>query len=283
MSQSIVITVPKYVSIAKTPASYKIDDSLSSAESEISEFLVRGNRKRKLDHLTWEEKVQRKKMKNREAAQTSRDRKKAKMENMEKTIEKQTKELAELNKRCERLENEKDDIEKKYKKLEEEYQKLKARMDSQEKIKAEEKIAFNNIPEEHKYNRSIEDNDDCITEIDSIKTEGSAVSQNSPQWNKSMEPNSVHQSSMPTKNQNSQALWQIIALCLLYRTCSKTSMSNDLKSLPKVCSQMSQQQWKQVIQEAAKNLPKMKAIESNCLDQWWGPTNHTWNPPKISA
>uniref|UniRef100_A0A6P7GJS1 X-box-binding protein 1 n=1 Tax=Diabrotica virgifera virgifera TaxID=50390 RepID=A0A6P7GJS1_DIAVI len=45
------------------------------------------SKKRKLDHLTWEEKLQRKKLKNRVAAQTSRDRKKAKMEQMEQALQ----------------------------------------------------------------------------------------------------------------------------------------------------------------------------------------------------
>ncbi|KAI4502243.1 hypothetical protein M0802_002925 [Mischocyttarus mexicanus] len=46
---------------------------------------VRG-KKRRLDHLTWEEKLQRKKLKNRVAAQTSRDRKKAKLDELEEMV-----------------------------------------------------------------------------------------------------------------------------------------------------------------------------------------------------
>lgn len=61
MSQPILITVPKYVAITRTPVSNKqaIKEE-SCSEDNMSEFLVRGNRKRKLDHLSWEEKIQRK-------------------------------------------------------------------------------------------------------------------------------------------------------------------------------------------------------------------------------
>ncbi|CAK9822768.1 X-box-binding protein 1 [Anthophora retusa] len=50
-----------------------------------TDVCIRG-KKRRLDHLTWEEKLQRKKLKNRVAAQTSRDRKKAKLDELEETV-----------------------------------------------------------------------------------------------------------------------------------------------------------------------------------------------------
>lgn len=81
---------------------------------------------------------------------------------------------------------------------------------------------------------------------------------------------------------DSAALWKIIALCLLYRTFSKISMPADLKSLPRACSQMSQRTLKALLQQAAAQLPKLKAPQSQCLDQWWGPKQKNWNPAKIS-
>lgn len=70
MSAPIVITVPtKYIPINLAPALaphpvVKVESSVSSfgsdtEESSMEEFLVRG-KKRRLDHLTWEEKLQRK-------------------------------------------------------------------------------------------------------------------------------------------------------------------------------------------------------------------------------
>ncbi|XP_013139170.1 PREDICTED: X-box-binding protein 1 [Papilio polytes] len=78
MSAPIIITVPNnYLAMEDMDSQVMVDVASPSPSP---------SRKRRLDHLTWEEKMQRKKLKNRVAAQTSRDRKKAKMDEMESRI-----------------------------------------------------------------------------------------------------------------------------------------------------------------------------------------------------
>ncbi|XP_052894816.1 LOW QUALITY PROTEIN: uncharacterized protein LOC128302116 [Anopheles moucheti] len=153
MSTPIFITVPtKYIPInvapavvakpsttptmvkplAKRPTSVAPSSVASDDESSsMDEFIVRG-KKRRLDHLTWEEKIQRKKLKNRVAAQTSRDRKKAKMEEMEKTIEEQSEQIMQLQNRCSSLDTEKGAIYDKYLDLERRFEDLQKRLLAQE-------------------------------------------------------------------------------------------------------------------------------------------------------
>ncbi|KAJ2952546.1 hypothetical protein O0L34_g6866 [Tuta absoluta] len=99
MSAPIIITVPNnYLAMEEVDSKVMVDVPATPS------------RKRRLDHLSWEEKMQRKKLKNRVAAQTSRDRKKARMDEMEYNIkqlmeanEKLTSEVASLKALNERL------------------------------------------------------------------------------------------------------------------------------------------------------------------------------------
>uniref|UniRef100_A0A1B6GA94 X-box-binding protein 1 n=1 Tax=Cuerna arida TaxID=1464854 RepID=A0A1B6GA94_9HEMI len=93
-----------------------VPETNSSSGPSRSSTSNRG-RKRTLDNLSWEERVQRKKMKNRVAAQVSRDRKKAKFESMEQSLlvlktayEYQTTEFNELKKNYSKLQKEYTDL-----------------------------------------------------------------------------------------------------------------------------------------------------------------------------
>lgn len=265
----------------------KRDDSCSDSSCS-NEFVRSGptpGRKRKLDHLSYEEKVQRKKLKNRVAAQTSRDRKKKQMEEMQETIEQQDQKIVNLERRCDQLASERDKIQAKFEKLERDYQKLKSRPS----LRQPTTMMRHSIPEEHKYTRSAHEdtsNDGCVGSI-TIKTEGSAVSHKPLLKVTKMEIESTKRSVKVHRREKSEvkALLKVIMLCLLYRSSSKISSSTNstLSSLQKACSKMSHQTWKQMFQQAALQMPKAKALNSQCLNHWWGPTNKEWNPPKIAA
>lgn len=259
------------------------DESCSEDDDSSSECVraVPG-RKRKLDHLSYEEKVQRKKLKNRVAAQTSRDRKKKQMEEMQVTIEEQSLQICSLERRCEQISCERDKIMAKYEKLEREHQKLKARSNYARQE------TRHSIPEEHKYTRSaFEDtSDDCCVGSFTIKTEGSAESVPLLKVSK-MEIESTKRSSQVHNRSKSdvKALLKVILLCLLYKNSSKISSSESLtlSNLQKICSKMSRQTWKQLVHQASQQMPKTKAMNSQCLNNWWGPQTSEWNPPKIES
>lgn len=284
MSNPIVITVPtKFIPINLAPAVVvktearsisSINGGSSDAEestSSMDEFLVRG-KKRRLDHLTWEEKLQRKKLKNRVAAQTSRDRKKARMEEMDQTIQEQSDQISELQIKCEMLQSEKEAIYGKYLDLESRFEELKARLDEQQ-LQQTTQI-------------KLEPNAANSCSVGSVSTLlGSAASAPLPlqQGPYSMEAQTTLHRDRKSRTNNDEkvaALWKIIALCLLYRTCSKTSTCQNSKSSPKACWPTSPASWKALIEEAARQMPKMQAPAAECLDQWWGPHQNSWNPAK---
>lgn len=263
MSLPVLITVPKYVPITTTSRQSGGNSSGSDDSSScLDEFLVRGTKRKRLDHLTWEEKLQRKKLKNRVAAQTSRDRKKAKMEEMESTIVSLQEDNTTLQSRCDKLQEQNNVLVTKNTELENRLAELERKFE----MRATGVTAMAKT-----Y---------CDVGCETI-TDGSAVS-NYP-LQKGIVPQATPASiCQQQKEQTASSLWKIIALCLLYKTCSEISTCLDLKSLPKACLQISPQNWKMIIERAANELPKMKAPQSECLDQWWGPQQNSWNPAKIS-
>ncbi|XP_058067094.1 X-box-binding protein 1 [Anopheles bellator] len=266
-------------SISTAPSSTASDDEGSSMD----EFIVR-NKKRRLDHLTWEEKVQRKKLKNRVAAQTSRDRKKAKMEDMEKTIEEQSEQIGQLQNRCAELDAEKCAIYDKYLGLERRFEELQERLtayEEEQKRRQREQEEAAKKPSKDRVPLVGAAGDGGVGCVTTGRQTGSAASYRCPlQQGQPMDVPAVTQTTPPptTGDERMTALLRIITLCLLYRTCSKISTCSSSKSLPKAYSQVSAQTWKTLIAQAARRMPKMTAPASGCLDQWWGPQQHSWNP-----
>ncbi|KAJ8940502.1 hypothetical protein NQ318_004441 [Aromia moschata] len=90
----MMTTIPAILKYLSNNQDYTIDQNMDVPHRA---------KKRRLDHLSWEEKMQRKKLKNRVAAQTSRDRKKAKMDQMEKALQQLFSQNENLLAECESL------------------------------------------------------------------------------------------------------------------------------------------------------------------------------------
>lgn len=231
-------------------------------------------RKRKLDHLSPEEKIQRKKLKNRVAAQTSRDRKKKQVEEMMETIEAQSRTIASWESKYKQLQA-------KYDKLEREVKKLKT-ANKQENI-----VKHHSIPEEHKYNRVADEmtEDEISADSSCIKSEGPAVSNIKPLPKVSkMQLDLTEKSSKKFRreSQNTKMLLQLIVLCLFYKSSLKTSTLTS-KNSPMISSTISTTALRQKIQKIASQMPRFKALNAHCLDQWWGSHNRQWNPMGIEV
>ncbi|KAI9582863.1 hypothetical protein GQX74_012080 [Glossina fuscipes] len=138
---TVFITVPKFVALTPGTASTSsttpvkcsltkimpappLTDVLPTSKASTGEPTSKA-KKRRLDHLSWEEKIQRKKLKNRVAAQTSRDRKKARMEEMENIINAMTEKSEILENKCQSLQTINDSLLEKNEKLDAEVEQLK--------------------------------------------------------------------------------------------------------------------------------------------------------------
>jgi hypothetical protein len=242
-----------------------------TANSDIVARVTVG-RKRKLDHLSVEEKVERKKLKNRVAAQTSRDRKKRQVEDMVETIEQQARKITSLEKENKQLHA-------KYDKLEREFQRFKALSSSNKKQQQQQ----HSIPEEHKYNRTLDEemtDRDISADFNRIKSDGSAVSNFKPLPKVSqMRLKSTVKSARKFPQQDkTKALVQLLILCLFYKKSMTSLSASSLKKLM-TYSKISTQSLKEALME----MPRYKAINAHCLDNWWGSHNHQWNPMKIEV
>lgn len=259
----------------------------------MDECLVRRGKKRRLDHLSYDEKVQRKKLKNRVAAQTSRDRKKMKMDEMESNLERLAGENTKLKKNFRTLEATNQSLRQQNETLQQQLELLRQRMDEQEQRLAEKEQQLR----EAEIKREDSVSSAASVEADIALKTGSAASTDVDPQQQGLSANTEQQTKRMT-TKTSSSVWQVIALCLLYKiSCSaqvRPSKENipagetaqfkeDLictagRSWPKLYSQISRAKWQAMLKEAATNLPRMQAPYHSCLDSWWGPEQSAWNP-----
>lgn len=89
----------KYLAVAPRPA-YVVtdlsDEDDSDIDVEVDDLADKkpARKRQRLDHLSPEEKLQRRKLKNRVAAQTARDRKKARMDDLEAAVKRSEREVS---------------------------------------------------------------------------------------------------------------------------------------------------------------------------------------------
>lgn len=262
--QKIVISIPGYVAIPALPTR---DEPVVEDEDEsvdVDEFLKRG-KKRRLDHLSWEEKIQRKKLKNRVAAQTSRDRKKQKMDEMESIIGDLQKENTTLKGNYLSLEKENRALREKNDSLEQQMKELRERMDRQD---------------EAIFNTAKTTTTTTVSGSSTNKTIdlGSAASINvDPQQQGLLED--------PKTAEQAMRLWRVITLCLVYKICSPATslISANWKNLPSPCSPTLVSKWQTIAQKMEAEMPRMRAPYHQCLDKWWGPAQQSWNPKAVGG
>ncbi|OXU23727.1 hypothetical protein TSAR_006512 [Trichomalopsis sarcophagae] len=187
-------------------------------------------KKRRLDHLTWEEKLQRKKLKNRVAAQTSRDRKKAKLDELEDAVRQLREQNDRLTKECSILRMQNESLVTETRRLKQDNKEL-----MELKERKEEPTATTCAT--------------CQARVGcTVPALGSAVSPLNPL----QQGGTVQTARALTLSSSASILLKILTLYLLSKTClanSKptTTTSSDSRSSPKAFCERLPLRWKQVL------------------------------------
>lgn len=237
---------------AKRPARHaEVPEEASLFKSDVC---IRG-KKRRLDHLTWEEKLQRKKLKNRVAAQTSRDRKKAKLDELEETVRTLRERNELLTQECTMLRTQNESLVTEAKRL---------RKERESRNAGEQQICSM-----------------CQARVGcAVPTLGSTVSPIHPlQQGGTAEP-----ASSLTLTPGAAILLKILTLYLLSRNCLVTSkgmiISNDSKNSQRAFCEKLPLKWKQILVDQMNKSQSRKIPLRNVTIQreWWGRHQKMWKP-----
>lgn len=217
------------------------------------EVCMRG-KKRRLDHLTWEEKLQRKKLKNRVAAQTSRDRKKAKLDELEETVRTLRERNELLTQECAMLRTQNESLSAEAKRL---------RKERENRSTGEQICSM------------------CQARVGcAVPSLGSTVSPTHPlQQGGTAEP-----ASSLTLTPGAAILLKILTLYLLSRNCLATSKrmitSSDSRNSQKAFCERLPLRWKQILVDRMNKCQSRKIPLRNVTIQkeWWGRHQKMWKP-----
>lgn len=206
-------------------------------------------KRQRLDHLTQEEKVLRRKMKNRVAAQNARDRKKAQIDHMED-------EVTLLKTSLEVLRAENESFISQNKALKKENEELRVQLAINKELKQE--------------------NDQLKLKLANVKVEcqkSNVLSDNSDGHPRSLEYASLISASQQKRQDSMVTFRWMMLLVIGWMTLKQTNSST-------LCKSSSRNFVRKAFLLTRQHLKRKYSNRMNPKLKWWGPEQNSWNPSK---